>query len=116
MSVLIGWKLFIAAANGFLNNHHLLGARNRELSDGNVARGATCVCRASFHLLQESKNRDVDSSAVAVQVPHLVGKKPCTNGEETAAELLVEEGLIECGEFGKHQRRRNSTVRQLLTD
>lgn len=100
----------------FLNGQNLLRTRNRDLSKKNLTNEDTCRYDRTFHFFEESKNRVVEFRAVASEVVHLFGEEACAKGKENGAELFVERTPVQRSECEILQCRRDSLLRQLLTD
>lgn len=99
-----------------MNDHHLLGARERNLSHEDFTKGATLVCGGTFHVLKESRTLVVELSAVAVEVLHLSTKEACAKDEKSGAKLFVERNPVQRGDCKVPQHQRDPHGRKLLTN
>lgn len=95
---------------------HLLGARNSDLGDKDVAKSAICGYDGDFHFLHECRISAVELKAVAVEELHLTRRKLCAKSENTGAELIAERIFVRLGGCKLHQRQRDFFLRQLFTD
>lgn len=99
-----------------LTGHHLLRARNRNLSHRNVAKDSICGCGGTSNFPEKSENRFVEIGAVAAKVLHPSKEKAYAKSKETSVELTVEEGTFHCGGCKVHPRQKDPFVGQLRKD